>query len=54
MKDPKLHAGLDNQIDTEYELLHYIGTMKTPFIAVMDGITSKVIRRCYYWERVNN
>lgn len=42
MKDPSMHAALEHQIDTEYDMIHYIGTMKTPYIAVMDGITSKV------------
>lgn len=42
MKDPSMHDALEHQIDTEYDMIHYIGTMKTPYIAVMDGITSKV------------
>lgn len=36
-----MHASLEHQIDTEYEMIHFMGTMKTPYIAIMDGITSK-------------
>lgn len=41
LKDPAKHGDLEHQIDTEYDMLHFMGTMKTPYIAVMDGITSK-------------
>ncbi|KAG0170288.1 hypothetical protein DFQ28_005108 [Apophysomyces sp. BC1034] len=34
-RDPELMELLD----TEYQMFHFIGTMKTPYIAVMDGIT---------------
>lgn len=27
--------------EVEYQLDHFIGTLKTPYVAVMDGITSK-------------
>ncbi|KAG2199142.1 hypothetical protein INT47_009881, partial [Mucor saturninus] len=39
VKDPKKHDDLAHQIETEYDMLHFMGTMKTPYIAVMDGIT---------------
>lgn len=41
LKDPAKHRDFEHQIDTEYDMLHFMGTMKTPYIAVMDGITSK-------------
>lgn len=28
-------------LDTEFKMFHYISTMKTPYIALLDGITSK-------------
>ncbi|CAO3591476.1 unnamed protein product [Absidia cylindrospora] len=34
-KDPKIHYILD----LDYKMFHYIATMKTPYIALMDGIT---------------
>ncbi|CEI98658.1 hypothetical protein RMCBS344292_12762 [Rhizopus microsporus] len=39
IKDPNKHEELAFQIDTEYEMIHFISTMKKPYIAVMDGIT---------------
>ncbi|GAN09502.1 mitochondrial 3-hydroxyisobutyryl-CoA hydrolase [Mucor ambiguus] len=39
LKDPHRIPNLEHQIDTEYEMIHFLGTMKTPYIAVMDGIT---------------
>ncbi|KAI8077120.1 ClpP/crotonase-like domain-containing protein [Thamnidium elegans] len=39
LKDPSKHKDLEHQIDTEYDMIHFMGTMKTPYIAVMDGIT---------------
>ncbi|EPB91747.1 hypothetical protein HMPREF1544_01459 [Mucor circinelloides 1006PhL] len=39
LKDPQRIPNLEHQIDTEYEMIHFLGTMKTPYIAVMDGIT---------------
>lgn len=41
IKDPNKHEELAFQIDTEYEMIHFISTMKKPYIAVMDGITSR-------------
>jgi 3-hydroxyisobutyryl-CoA hydrolase len=41
LKDPKKHLALEHQIDTEYEMIHFMGTMKTPYVVIMDGITSK-------------
>lgn len=42
IKDPNQHGILQHQIDTEYDMIHFMGTMKTPYVVVMDGITSKV------------
>lgn len=42
VKDVTKHADLAHQIETEYNMLHFMGTMKTPYIAVMDGITSNI------------
>ncbi|CEP18413.1 hypothetical protein [Parasitella parasitica] len=39
LKDPQRISNLEHQIDTEYEMIHFLGTMKTPYVAVMDGIT---------------
>ncbi|KAI7906626.1 ClpP/crotonase-like domain-containing protein [Cokeromyces recurvatus] len=39
VKDPSKHERLAHQIDTEYNMIHFMGTMKTPYIAIMDGIT---------------
>ncbi|KAI8970052.1 ClpP/crotonase-like domain-containing protein [Mycotypha africana] len=39
IKDPAMQSKLNHQLDTEYDMVHFIGTMKTPYIAVMDGIT---------------
>ncbi|KAI8995002.1 ClpP/crotonase-like domain-containing protein [Pilobolus umbonatus] len=37
--DPTQRDDLQFQIDLEYEMIHFIACMKTPYIAVMDGIT---------------
>ncbi|RCH88572.1 hypothetical protein CU097_007555 [Rhizopus azygosporus] len=39
IKDPNKHEELAFQVDSEYEMIHFISTMKKPYIAVMDGIT---------------
>jgi enoyl-CoA hydratase/carnithine racemase len=42
VKDPSRHEHIEHQTDVEYQMAHLMGTMKTPYIAVMDGITSKI------------
>ncbi|KAG2235176.1 hypothetical protein INT48_003520, partial [Thamnidium elegans] len=37
--DPNRHNELDRQVYTHYDLLHFMATIKTPYIAIMDGVT---------------
>jgi hypothetical protein len=47
-----MHDNLAHQIDVEYEMIHFMGTMKTPYITIMDGITSKLPETEKGWHHV--
>lgn len=42
-------ANATNFFKEEYQLDHFIATMDTPFVAIMDGITSKLLISCLHY-----
>jgi hypothetical protein len=47
-RGPKGFKAYQDQLDLHYEVMHYIGTMKTPMVSIMDGIVSKYMLYMYH------